>query len=91
MSYARLDLCCKDQKVIVNFNNDLWEFLDKTVDSDVTMQKMQIWTLKKHPLILKKKTWHRRSQNDDEEATHSAEEAKAILLKTKKDSEESIA
>ena len=35
MSYARLDHCCKDQKVIVNFNHALWVFLDKTVNSDV--------------------------------------------------------
>ena len=42
MSYSRLDLCSKDQKVIVNFKHDLWEFLDKTVDSDVLKKNINV-------------------------------------------------
>ena len=79
MSFARLLFCCKDRKVTVNFNHDLGRAETRSEEAKVetksnkTFQQMQICKLETE-----------KAKNYGKEAKHSADEAKVILLKTKK-------
>ena len=57
-----------------------------------TLQQIKILRREKTPTATKKSSLEtEQARNYTEEGIHSAEEAKVILLKTKKDSEEAIA
>ena len=74
MSYVRLELCCKDQKVTVNFM--IWEsFLEKTGDSDVLKKNIST------PLFA---TIERRSETRADEARLETEQQQMQILRLKK-------
>ena len=75
MSYVRLELCCKDRKVTVNFM--IWEsFLEKkTGDSDVLKKNIST------PMFA---TIERRSETQADEARLETEQQQMQILRLKK-------